>query len=54
MIPDFNHKTVLDLGCGYGWHCRYAINQGATGSFFMPFPYLYDSVLHRLGLSPLS
>ena len=24
MLPDFSGKTVLDLGCGYGWHCKYA------------------------------
>ena len=24
MLPDFTQKQVLDLGCGYGWHCRYA------------------------------
>lgn len=29
MLPDFNEKRVLDLGCGFGWHCRYAIEQGA-------------------------
>ena len=22
-------RTVLDLGCGYGWHCIYAMEQGA-------------------------
>ena len=22
MLPDLNGKRVLDLGCGYGWHCR--------------------------------
>lgn len=30
MFPDFKGKRVLDLGCGFGWHCRYAIEQGAT------------------------
>jgi SAM-dependent methyltransferase len=30
MLPDFIGREVLDLGCGYGWHCRYAIEKGAT------------------------
>ncbi len=29
MMPDFQGKRVLDLGCGFGWHCRYAVEQGA-------------------------
>ncbi len=29
MLPDFAEKKVLDLGCGYGWHCRYAMENGA-------------------------
>lgn len=29
ILPDFYQKSVLDLGCGYGWHCRYAAEQGA-------------------------
>lgn len=29
MLPDFNGKRVLDLGCGFGWHCQYAIEHGA-------------------------
>lgn len=29
MIPDLSGKHVLDLGCGFGWHCRYAREQGA-------------------------
>ncbi|MGI6358355.1 MAG: class I SAM-dependent methyltransferase [Bacillota bacterium] len=29
MLPDFRGLRVLDLGCGFGWHCRYAVEQGA-------------------------
>lgn len=29
MLPSFQGKNVLDLGCGYGWHCIYAKEQGA-------------------------
>lgn len=29
MLPDFKDKRVLDLGCGFGWHCQYAIEHGA-------------------------
>lgn len=29
LLPDFTDKKVLDLGCGYGWHCEYGINNGA-------------------------
>jgi SAM-dependent methyltransferase len=24
LLPDLRDKRVLDLGCGFGWHCRYA------------------------------
>lgn len=30
MIPDLEGAHVLDLGCGYGWHCEYAVEQGAA------------------------
>ncbi|HJC05094.1 MAG TPA: class I SAM-dependent methyltransferase [Candidatus Enterocloster excrementipullorum] len=30
ILPDFQGKDVLDLGCGYGWHCRYAAQHGAS------------------------
>ncbi len=30
LLPDFSGKRVLDLGCGYGWHCRYAAEHGAA------------------------
>src|SRR5690606_17960368 len=29
LLPDFKGQDVLDLGCGYGWHCRYAAEHGA-------------------------
>lgn len=30
LLPDLRNKNVLDLGCGYGWHCRYAREQQAS------------------------
>ncbi|MFT4144038.1 MAG: class I SAM-dependent methyltransferase [Mobilitalea sp.] len=30
LLPDFTGKRVLDLGCGYGWHCIYAMERGAA------------------------
>lgn len=30
LLPDFSGKRVLDLGCGFGWHCRYAVEKGAS------------------------
>ncbi|WP_100012408.1 class I SAM-dependent methyltransferase [Lentibacillus sediminis] len=29
MFPNLKDKLVLDLGCGFGWHCRYARQQQA-------------------------
>jgi len=29
MLPCFDGKRVLDLGCGFGWHCQYAAQHGA-------------------------
>jgi len=29
LFPPLQGKTVLDLGCGYGWHSRYAADRGA-------------------------
>ena len=29
LFPDIAGKHVLDLGCGYGWHCQYAAENGA-------------------------
>lgn len=30
LLPDFAGASVLDLGCGYGWHCKYAAEHGAV------------------------
>ena len=30
LFPPLQGKTVLDLGCGYGWHCIFAAGQGAA------------------------
>lgn len=29
MFPPLEGQDVLDLGCGYGWHSKYAAEQGA-------------------------
>lgn len=30
LLPDMRGLRVLDLGCGYGWFCRWAKEQGAA------------------------
>ena len=30
LFPPMEGSRVLDLGCGYGWHCKYAVEQGAV------------------------
>ncbi|KAB8064039.1 class I SAM-dependent methyltransferase [Janthinobacterium violaceinigrum] len=30
MLPALHGKNVLDLGCGYGWFCRWAAEAGAS------------------------
>lgn len=30
LFPELKNKSVLDLGCGFGWHCRYAREHQAS------------------------
>ncbi|MBR2689899.1 MAG: class I SAM-dependent methyltransferase [Aquamicrobium sp.] len=30
MLPDIENRRVVDLGCGFGWFCRWAHEQGAA------------------------
>lgn len=29
LLPNLENKKMLDLGCGFGWHCIYAMENGA-------------------------
>lgn len=29
LFPSLEGKSVLNLGCGYGWHCKFVVEQGA-------------------------
>lgn len=29
LFPPLEGKSLLDLGCGYGWHCKFVVEQGA-------------------------
>lgn len=31
LLPDLSGKRIVDLGCGFGWFCRFAMAQGAAG-----------------------
>ena len=30
MLPDMHGRRIVDLGCGFGWFCRWAREQGAA------------------------
>ena len=30
LFPSLQERSLLDLGCGYGWHCTFAAQQGAA------------------------
>ncbi|OZG74664.1 SAM-dependent methyltransferase [Hahella sp. CCB-MM4] len=33
LIPDLKDRRIADLGCGFGWFCRWAREQGASEAF---------------------
>jgi hypothetical protein len=38
LLPTLADKNVLDLGCGFGWHCRYARQQQARNEIILDKP----------------
>jgi SAM-dependent methyltransferase len=30
MLPEIRHRSIVDLGCGFGWFCLWAHEHGAT------------------------
>ncbi len=30
LFPSLQERSLLDLGCGYGWHCTFAAQQGGS------------------------
>lgn len=30
LLPELQGQSVLDLGCGFGWFCRWALEEGAA------------------------
>jgi SAM-dependent methyltransferase len=32
LLPELRDRRVLDLGCGFGWHCRYVREQQARSA----------------------
>ena len=44
MLPDLCGRSVLDLGCGFGWFCRFAAEQGAARVLGID---VSENMLHR-------
>ena len=41
LLPDLDGLTVVDLGCGFGWFCRWVREQGAASVLGIRAPDLY-------------
>lgn len=52
MLPDFTGKRVLDLGCGFGWHCQYAAAHGAQSVLGIDLSAKMLNEAHRLTNAP--
>lgn len=52
LLPDVAGKDVLDLGCGYGWHCKYAAEQGAKSVLGIDQSAMMISEAHRRNAAP--
>lgn len=53
MLPSMGQKRVLDLGCGFGWHCRYAAENGAASVLGIDISENMLAEARRLTNSPL-
>ncbi|MBU5627417.1 class I SAM-dependent methyltransferase [Oscillibacter sp. MSJ-2] len=53
LLPDFSGKRVLDLGCGYGWHCIYAADQGAVSVLGIDLSEKMLEVARKKSVSPV-
>lgn len=53
LFPALKGKRLLDLGCGFGWHCRYAIEQGAVAALGIDLSYNMIEGAKERNASPL-
>ena len=49
LLPDLRGLRVVDLGCGFGWFCRWAREQGAASVLGLD---VSEKMLARAGESP--
>ena len=47
LLPDLRGMKVVDLGCGYGWFCRWAAEHGAQK--ILGLDRFHDSSSRRMG-----
>ena len=52
LLPDLSGKSLLDLGCGYGEHCKMFINMGAANVVGVDISEKMLEVAHRANSDP--